>query len=1153
MKRLVRLLLINWYRLEQVSIEIDGHTAFIGPNASGKSSLLDAIQAVLVGGSKQWWSPNASAGEKSTRSLRDYCLGVVRDPENPDLSREFQPRDQAITYLVLVFEDERRESISIGLSMHARLEDPQESIDGRFVAPGIGLVLSDLVDRSIDGSPVPKPWKRLREELRARLGEKFRVHNQVGEFQREICAVLSDGRRHLDSSRFLRAFRNAITFTPIRNVSDFVRSHILEERPIQVRSLQQALQNYREIQTRTSEARQREDILLSINSQYKKAEQAECLGMAWRWVSKEAEFNALEAEMEPLRARIEGTEQQVEKLNERIESLKISWEEADKELSKASAKLAASNVDQQREIIKEKKKLAEQGLSGIKEKIKQARSGLGNVHRLLDYVEFLKSESLVSCLKKIPPLVGHEEGLQLIDWPGDPVEIMGLVKKIKPLLAEASQELSDQYDDLVRFEGELKAENERFRERIQRLESGGSDLSPNTVKLIGLLKEHGIEAVPICDRVDVADEEWRDSLEAFLGGHREALLVDPSQVRDAIALYRREGRKLSIFGSRIINTTKTNQWLDRRSKGSLAEMIISDDNHALAYINLRAGNVTRVNSEDELLKHDRAITMDGMLATGGSVLRLRPEEAMLGREARKQTLKNLQFKFAEQGQAQYAKGQEKDVIKRVREELVMPLVEHIKTFPDLEQLVTSRLENNQEIERLEHEEQSLLTDRSYKELLENETNCRKRRDTFGQERDAAVEDVGELGRFIDRDKFSLRQKENVSSSIDQERNEVKSKPGFDIQLASDKYEELASQEMFADETVESLKALGVKSEGLANRSENTVRNQRGVAREALAEYWVNWGTENRPMVGSFDEYQPLAAWVVRELTQIQETQLSQYVTEAENALREAEHAFRSDFVGKLQENLLLLDEQLKELNRNLKHRPFHGQYYRFIKNPESDVKDVLDWVLSWSPEQGGDVGGLFDAAEDPNHLHSEAIARVRNLLMEAASGDEKSGDEWETRLADYRNYYHFDVRMSDDKDGKGNPEMLSRRLGKGSGGEHQSPFYVAIGAALAAAYRIERDENGELRGGMGIAAFDEAFSKLDLQNTVSALGFLDELGLQVLLAAPDEKYGQIAENVDTIVNVYRDGATVHIDAEYIKPSARKKLALDNPVLRPEAQ
>lgn len=1151
MKHLVRLLLVNWYRLEQVSIEINGHTAFIGPNASGKSSLLDAIQAVLVGGSKQWWSPNASAGEKSTRSLRDYCLGVVRDPDNPDLSREFQPRDQAITYLVLVFEDEQKEPISVGLAMHARLEDAQENIDGRFVAPGVGLMLSDLVDRSIEGVSVPKPWKRLREALRSCSGERFSTHNQVREFQREICAVLSDGRRHLDAPRFLRAFKNAITFTPIRNVSDFVRSHILEQRPIQVRSLQQALQHYRDIQARTHEARERETLLSNINARYNKAEQAERLAMAWRWVCKEAEFGVLQAEIEPLRDTIEGTGQQVEKLTERINSLKKLWEEADKELSKASAKLAATDIDQQRALIGAKKKIAEQALSGIKEKINQARIGLGRVHRLLEHVEYLRSDDLVQGLKRLPPLIALEEGLQLVDWPSEPVAIMRLIEAIKPLLHEASQLLSDQYDGLTREEGELKTDNARLLDRIKRLESGESDLQPNTLRLIQLLGDHGIKAVPICDRVDVADEKWREALEAFLGGHREALLVDPAQVRDAIGLYRREGKRLKIVASRIINTSKTSQWLDRRSPGSLAEMIVSDDQHAIAYINLRAGNVIRVDTEDELLQHDRAITMDGMLATGGSVLRLRPEYPMLGREAREHTLKSLQAKFSEQGQIQYSKGQEKDAIKRVREEMLMPLVEHLKAFPDIEQLVSSRVERDEEIQRLVTEEQSLMSDSSYQELIENESKCRSCRNLIGKEQEEATGESKDLSAWLGGKRETLKHLEASSSIIAEKRNGIQALPGFDAQLASEKYADLASQEIFSDETADTLKALGVKAESLVSTHETKCRNLRSSAREELTEYWAAWGTENRPMVGSFDDYQPLASWVVGELTQIQETQLSQYVTEAENALREAEHAFRSDFVGKLQENLHMLDEQLKELNRNLKHRPFHGQYYRFIKSPESDIKEVLDWVLSWSPEQGSDVGGLFDAADDPNHPHSKAIARVRNLLMEAGGTDEKSGD-WESRLADYRNYYHFDVRMSDNKDGKGNPEMLSRRLGKGSGGEHQSPFYVAIGAALAAAYRIERDDNGDFRGGMGIAAFDEAFSKLDLQNTVSALGFLDELGLQVLLAAPDEKYGQIAEHVDTIVNVYREGATVHIDTEYIKPAARGKLSLDNPVLRPEA-
>ncbi|GAB6043152.1 Wadjet anti-phage system protein JetA family protein [Endothiovibrio diazotrophicus] len=41
-----------------------------------------------------------------------------------------------------------------------------------------------------------------------------------------------------------------------------------------------------------------------------------------------------------------------------------------------------------------------------------------------------------------------------------------------------------------------------------------------------------------------------------------------------------------------------------------------------------------------------------------------------------------------------------------------------------------------------------------------------------------------------------------------------------------------------------------------------------------------------------------------------------------------------------------------------------------------------------------------------------------------------------------------------------------------------------------------------------------------------------------VLAAPDEKYGQIAEHVDTIVNVDRDGGEVYIDTDRIKPAAR---------------
>jgi uncharacterized protein YPO0396 len=189
------------------------------------------------------------------------------------------------------------------------------------------------------------------------------------------------------------------------------------------------------------------------------------------------------------------------------------------------------------------------------------------------------------------------------------------------------------------------------------------------------------------------------------------------------------------------------------------------------------------------------------------------------------------------------------------------------------------------------------------------------------------------------------------------------------------------------------------------------------------------------------------------------------------------------------------------------------------------------------------VGSLFDAELQQGNEHYEARKKIRELLLdtEGTKGSEE-------RLADYRNYYRFDVEMKD-VNGR-NTALLSQRIGKGSGGEHQAPFYVAIGAALAATYRIERDVDGNVRAGMTLALFDEAFSKLDIQNCANAMEFMRDLGMQVVVAAPNEKFTTLAEEMDTMVHVYRDGAAVSVTPQYIKQAARDALAADNPYKRP---
>jgi len=141
---LSRIVLVNWYGFSKLDIEVRGNIALIGRNGAGKSSLIDAIQLVLSGGNRRYFSPNASAEVTSgasrkdeRRSVLDYCLGKVGD-------RVLRP--ESVSYVALVFRNEATGDVwTAGMGMSARLEDSDVTDLGSFVAKGFDLTSDDFV------------------------------------------------------------------------------------------------------------------------------------------------------------------------------------------------------------------------------------------------------------------------------------------------------------------------------------------------------------------------------------------------------------------------------------------------------------------------------------------------------------------------------------------------------------------------------------------------------------------------------------------------------------------------------------------------------------------------------------------------------------------------------------------------------------------------------------------------------------------------------------------------------------------------------------------------------------------------------------------------------------------------------------------------
>ena len=80
MKKLVKVRLINWHYLSNETIEVKDNILLTGQNASGKSTILDAITFILTGGDQTF---NLAANEKGKRDLKGYvkCKLGAEDKE----------------------------------------------------------------------------------------------------------------------------------------------------------------------------------------------------------------------------------------------------------------------------------------------------------------------------------------------------------------------------------------------------------------------------------------------------------------------------------------------------------------------------------------------------------------------------------------------------------------------------------------------------------------------------------------------------------------------------------------------------------------------------------------------------------------------------------------------------------------------------------------------------------------------------------------------------------------------------------------------------------------------------------------------------------------------------------------------------------------
>ena len=227
MKKLKKILLINWLYFSKELIEVGDINFLTGKNGAGKSTVIDALQIVLLGETNAR-NFNQAANEKSQRTLDGY-LRADMDEHNPHSRRG---KDFS-TYIACEWQDELNGgSFVTGVLFDCRSDGGRRdyffSYTGTlpancFIEQGEAMEIADL-RRFLKENYTEDKFYESQEKYRYAMVAKWNVQ----------------------SDAILRLMKKAISFRPIVDIQKFITENICDipDRP-DIELMQQNIRDYK--------------------------------------------------------------------------------------------------------------------------------------------------------------------------------------------------------------------------------------------------------------------------------------------------------------------------------------------------------------------------------------------------------------------------------------------------------------------------------------------------------------------------------------------------------------------------------------------------------------------------------------------------------------------------------------------------------------------------------------------------------------------------------------------------------------------------------------------------------------------------------------------------------------------------------------------
>lgn len=1103
MKRLTAVRLVNWYHFHDHVFRFDGNVLLLGDNGSGKSTVLDAVQYALVADAGEVRF-NQAANESSKRNLYGYVRHKLGSEDAARPGQQRFGRLGCTSYVLLEFTDLEDPTASFTCGAVLEAHETDTTVDRHhFVVPRVGVM--DLP--VIGAGDIPLTSKEIRVRLREIPGA--RVAPDVSTYREELRHRLGT----LGAS-FHRLLVRAATFRPIGHVRQFVFDYLLDERPVNTDALQDNLQNYKRLEEEAHQAQRRIASLDDILSLGARLAAERRTAELHRFLSMRGRLEAAQTRVEQFAVAVENAQL----LAKRLEGEKKLAEERELQLSEQrdsiSGLLAGLPVHAElKRLERDRERMADE--------LARAQSSDADARKILalqsQALEVLSSETARALRRESPALFEHDE-LTGVAEPG------GLTARLKETLAQEGSlsgrdttswtrrltSAASALDVLKHVAGEearaAKVEGKELQAEREALQAGRQRYTDGVEALLHLLRSKlKVEPRPLCELIDVVEERWRDAVEGYLNTRRFDIIVAPEEFSRALQLYERNkagyalpGRGTPVFISSVglVDIERIQSNSPRCAPRSLASQIETEDPRARAYCDYVMGNVICVDSEQELRHHAQAIT-DTVMLYKGYVARQTDrrvyERKYLGAAARVQRMAAIDDRLAWLGarlvklndQFTWLEGARKKCQQAANEVSRLPgLIDEAARIGNYQQSIAQIDKqlgaiDRREIEKLDLEKKG-IEGKLIEVKLEIGTINRKLGEATADER-KNLSDCAQAKAQCSVDEVALS-------------DAFGSQPPVDRSAMESRY----LTERSARSALEIQAIFERQHKGLETKLQNLVNDLVKLKTTFANDYGFNGDPDPQAVV---DHERERDIW--------RDSKLAEYQLAIGKAKSDAIEQLAEDIIFKLRENLLSVERNFDELNRALKDVHFGADRYSFVKEVAPDHRQFYELIMDAGRFEKESLFG----SQDTLGTTKKTLEELWNRLLQNQAQLVKS--ELEAK-ADYRQYFDYDLKIVH---ADGSFSMFDRVSGDKSGGETQTPFYIAI---LASMSRLYRHASAERKPSCGVVLLDEAFSKMDETRIAAVLDLSRSLGLQLILATPKERSELVAPRVETSLYIHKD-------------------------------